>query len=156
MVTPWALSSSRSIPMVHLPVLWAIQAAVVSNCCSKFSDCPGKTTLVGMAACGRRGLSVELAVAQQHLVIGLQAAGKFFGQIHRAVFAAGAADGDGYVAAAFLLQFGQAAADKGFDVGKHFAGFILGGQIAAHAFVAAGLLAQAVDVIGIRESFSLN
>ena len=76
-------------------------------------------------------LTVELAVAQQHLVIGLQAASKLFGQIHRAVFAAGAADGDGYVAAAFLLQFGQATANKGFDVGKHFAGFILGGQIAA-------------------------
>src|SRR3989338_2687014 len=71
--------------------------------------------------CGRAAPmgSCQLTVAHQHLLLVFKVARKLLGEIHRAVLSAGAADGQGEVAAVVGDIAGQPALHKIADVAEH-------------------------------------
>ncbi|ERE10059.1 hypothetical protein O166_05695 [Pseudogulbenkiania ferrooxidans EGD-HP2] len=95
--------------------------------------------------------AVQLAVADQYLAVG-EGARQILDDVHRAVLAAGAADGHCQVAAVFLAVAGQPLGDHRLDVGYHLGHFLVAGEEVDDGLVAAGERAQLRIVIGIGQA----
>mmetsp|Transcript_15320 Transcript_15320/g.36540 ORF Transcript_15320/g.36540 Transcript_15320/m.36540 type:complete len:376 (-) Transcript_15320:629-1756(-) len=94
---------------------------------------------------------VQLAVALEHMAVVAELAGQHLDQINRAVLAAGAADGDGEVAALVGREMRQPARQESADLAQHHADLGLGRQVAGHRRVAAGQRAQLAVVVGVGQ-----
>jgi len=91
-------------------------------------------------------------MSQQHLLLRSEMLCQLLGEIDRAVLSAGAADGDGEVAAVVCDEAGQPACDEVVDVGEHLLreGGVI--QKVDHGLVASGERAQRRIVMRVGQA----